>query len=191
MLISRIWWRIRKQWHTINVISYNDLYILQSQQPLVSEKVEYNLVCRTSQDHGHIVEHVLHNQEALGHAKAPEGGVGGQVGPAGDSAASRVRDVVGVVHVKENFLCYLREEEIRFYCGLKVQTFVTFTFTLFSFYLPEQIHPQRCQHWRSTGRLQPEFFRRSWNPPDTNRNQLSGLHHVTATLWISTISLTI
>lgn len=46
-----------------------------------------DLICRASQQRGHIFDHVLQDQDALGHAKAPEGRVGGQVGPAGGGAA--------------------------------------------------------------------------------------------------------
>jgi len=90
-----------------------------------------DLVCRASQHRSHIVDHVLHNHDALGHAKAPEGGVGGQVGPAGGGAASQVGDVVGIVHVKQNLLNHLQEEEeksvivFHVFCGLKIRE--TFT----------------------------------------------------------------
>lgn len=66
-----------------------------------------DLVCRALQHHGHIIDHVLNNRAGLRNTEAPEGGVGGQVGPAGGGTASQVGDVVGVVHVKQNFLCYL------------------------------------------------------------------------------------
>lgn len=77
------------------------------------DKMEYDLVCRASQQQGHITDHVLHHQEALGHAEAPEGGVGGQVGPAGGAAAPQVGDVVVVVHMKKELLYNLREEQNR------------------------------------------------------------------------------
>lgn len=70
---------------------------------------EYDLVYRASQHHSHVVDHVLHHCDALGHAKAPEGGVGGQVGPAGCTTAPQVGDVVGVVYVKQNLFCHLQE----------------------------------------------------------------------------------
>ena len=66
-------------------------------------------MCRPSQQQRHIVEHVLHHQVALWHTEAPEGGVGGQVGPAGSNLATQVGDVVSVVHVKQNLLCNLQE----------------------------------------------------------------------------------
>lgn len=69
-----------------------------------------DLICRASQQHGHIVDHVLHDKDALGHAKAPEGGVGGQVGPAGGGEAPQVGDVVGIVHVEQYLFCYLQED---------------------------------------------------------------------------------
>lgn len=70
----------------------------------------YNdLVCRASQHHSHVVDHVLHDHDALRHTEPPEGRVGGQVGPAGGSTAFQVGDVVGVVNVKENFFYYLQE----------------------------------------------------------------------------------
>lgn len=73
--------------------------------------MEYDLICRASQQHGHVVDHVLHDQEALGHAEAPEGRVGGQVGPAGGTTAPQVGDVVGVIHVNQDLFYYLKEED--------------------------------------------------------------------------------
>ena len=73
---------------------------------------ECDLVCRALQHHGHVIDHVLDNHDALWDTEAPEGGVGGQVGSAGGGSASQVGDVVGVVHVKQNFLYDLQEREI-------------------------------------------------------------------------------
>lgn len=70
-----------------------------------------DLVCRTSQRHGNVVDHVLHYQQALGHPEAPEGRVGGQVGPASSRTAPQVGDVVDVVQMKQNLLSNLGEEE--------------------------------------------------------------------------------
>lgn len=77
------------------------------------DKMEYDLVCRAPQQQGHIADHVLHHQQALGHAEAPESGVGGQVSPAGGAAAPQVGDVVEVVHMKEELLYNLQEEQNR------------------------------------------------------------------------------
>lgn len=71
----------------------------------------YHLVRRASQKCGHVIQHVLHHQEGLRHAKAPEGGVGGQIGPAGSAAAAQVGDIVGVVHVEQHILRHLEREE--------------------------------------------------------------------------------
>lgn len=71
----------------------------------------HHLVRRASQQCGHVIQHVLHHQEGLRHAKAPEGGVGGQVGPAGGAAAAQVGDIVGVVHVEQHLLRHLEKEE--------------------------------------------------------------------------------
>lgn len=73
--------------------------------------MRFDLVCRTSQNHGNIIQHVLHHQQSLGHTKAPEGGVGGQVGPAGSRMAPQVWDVVDVVEKKQNLFCNLEEEK--------------------------------------------------------------------------------
>lgn len=77
------------------------------------DEMAYDLVCRAAQQQGHITDHVLHHQEALGHAEAPEGGVGGQVGPAGGAAAPQVGDVVEVVYMKKELLYDLQEEQSR------------------------------------------------------------------------------
>lgn len=71
-----------------------------------------DLVRGALQHHGNIIDHVLDDHGGLGNTEAPEGGVGGQVGPAGGSTASQVGDVVGVVHVKQDFLYYLQERGI-------------------------------------------------------------------------------
>lgn len=63
------------------------------------DKMGYDLVCGASQQQGHVADHVLHHQEALRHAEAPEGGVGVQVRPAGGAAAPQVGDVVIVVYM--------------------------------------------------------------------------------------------
>lgn len=66
-----------------------------------------------SQQHGHVVDHVLHDHDALRHAEAPEGSVGGQVGPAGGTTTVQVGDVVGIVHVEQNLFYDLQEEQNR------------------------------------------------------------------------------
>lgn len=71
----------------------------------------YHLVRGASQQRGHVIQHALHHQEGLRYAKAPEGGVGGQVGPAGGAAAAQVGDIVGVVRVEQHLLRHLEEEE--------------------------------------------------------------------------------
>lgn len=73
--------------------------------------MDSDLVCRASQRHGHVIDHVLQDHEGLRHAEAPEGSVGGQVGPAGGATAPQVGDVVGVVKVEQNLLDYLPDEE--------------------------------------------------------------------------------
>ncbi len=77
---------------------------------IVKHKMESDLVCRASQHHSHVIHHILHHNEGLRHAKAPEGRVGGHVGPAGGSMTQQVGDVVAVVHMKQNLFCYLQEE---------------------------------------------------------------------------------
>lgn len=71
----------------------------------------HHLARGPSQQCGHVIQHALHHQEGLGHAKAPEGGVGGQVGPADGAAAAQVGDIVGVVHLEYHLIPHLEEEE--------------------------------------------------------------------------------
>lgn len=124
---------------------------------------DVHLICRALQHHGHIVDHVLHNQQALRHAEAPEGRVGGQVGPAGRRPAAQVGDVVGVVHVKQNFLYNLQEDEMWHAVNVLFSLFIFFI----SLYPPWWIHRRRCQRCCSTESLPSGSFHHSWNQPGT------------------------